>query len=229
MSAHPPMTAMLLAAGRGERMRPLTDDTPKPLLRVGGRALIDYHLAALAAAGFERVVVNTAWQGAKLREHVGEGRELGLSVRYSDEGEQALETAGGIAQALPMLGPRPFVVINADVYTDFPYARLTLPVGRYAHLVLVDNPPQHPAGDFALRAGRVYADGGPYLTFAGIGVYHPALFSGLPRRPARLAPLLARAMDAGRVSGEHYHGAWHDVGTPERLHALDSTLASQCP
>ena len=218
------MNALLLAAGRGERMRPLTDDCPKPLLRVGGRALIDYHLDALAAAGIRRVVVNTAWCAEQLHRHVGDGRAWGLEVRYSDEGERALETAGGIARALPMLGPAPFAVVNADIHTDYPFDRLRLPPGRLAHLVLVDNPPHHPDGDFALVDDRVRATGGPRLTFAGIGAYHPALFSGLPMVPQRLAPLLARAMADGRVSGERYPGTWHDVGTPGRLQALDRAL-----
>ena len=218
------MNALLLAAGRGERMRPLTDDCPKPLLRVGGRALIDYHLEALAAAGFHRVVVNTAWCAQRLHRHVGDGRAWGLEIRYSDEGERALETAGGIARALPLLGPGPFAAINADIHTDYPYERLALPPARLAHLVLVDNPPQHPGGDFALIGGRVRTAGEPRLTFAGIGVYHPALFSGLPTAPLRLAPLLAHAMAEDRVSGEHHAGRWHDVGTPERLRALDRAL-----
>ena len=219
------MHAMILAAGRGERMRPLTDDRPKPLLQAGGRALIDYHLDALARAGFARIVINTAWQGHQLREHVGDGRRWGVEVRYSDEGTQALETAGGIVRALPLLGPEPFLVVNGDTHTDYPFERAALPPGRHAHLVLVDNPAQHAAGDFALDDGRVSSTGGHRLTFAGIGVYHPALFAGLPDAPAPLAPLLRRAMAAGRVSGEHYRGAWHDVGTPERLRALDAALA----
>lgn len=218
------MNALLLAAGRGERMRPLTDDCPKPLLEVGGRPLIDYHLEALAAAGFRRVVVNTAWRGDRLRRHIGDGARWGLAVRFSDEGERALETAGGIARALPMLGPEPFAVINADIHTDYPFARLHLPPGRLAHLVLVDNPAQHPAGDFALVDGRVRGDGMPRLTFAGIGAYHPALFSGMPIAPRRLAPVLERAMAEDRVSGERHGGAWHDVGTPQRLRALDRAL-----
>ncbi len=218
------MNALLLAAGRGERMRPLTDDRPKPLLRVGGRALIDYHLAALAAAGCERVVVNTAWCAAQLHAHIGDGRAWGLDVRFSDEGGRALETAGGIARALPLLGPRPFAVINADIHSDYPLGGLSLPPGRLAHLVLVDNPPQHPHGDFALVDGRVRDDTEPRLTFAGIGAYHPALFRGLPIEPRRLAPILARAIADGRVSGERHAGAWHDVGTPERLQALDAAL-----
>ncbi|MEF8833251.1 MAG: nucleotidyltransferase family protein [Halofilum sp. (in: g-proteobacteria)] len=223
------MNAMILAAGRGERMRPLTDDRPKPLLGVGGRPLIDWHLDALARGGFTRVVINTAWQGRKLRAYVGDGGPRGLDVRYSDEGERALETAGGIARALPLLGPQPFAVINGDIYTDYPFADLTLPTGRLAHLVLVDNPPQHPDGDFGLDGARVTTDTSARLTFAGIGVYRPALFSGLPRRPLRLAPILERAIAAGLVSGEHYRGEWHDIGTPERLRTLDARLQRSHP
>ncbi len=223
------MNAMILAAGRGERMRPLTDDCPKPLLEAGGRPLIDWHLEALARADFRRVVINTAWQGEKLRAHVADGRAWGLDVRYSDEGDHALETAGGIAQALPLLGPRPFAVINGDIHTDYPFERLTLPTGHLAHLVLVDNPPQHPEGDFALNGARVTTGDDARLTFAGIGVYRPALFSGLPARPLRLAPILRRAIAAGLVSGEHYRGAWLDIGTPERLRELDQRLRRSHP
>lgn len=223
------MNAMILAAGRGERMRPLTDDCPKPLLDAGGRPLIDWHLEALARAGFGRVVINTAWQGEKLRAYVDDGRAWGLDVRYTDEGDHALETAGGIARALPLLGPRPFAVINGDIHTDFPFERLALPTGHLAHLVLVDNPPQHPGGDFGLDGARVTPGTRARLTFAGIGVYRPALFSGLPAQPLRLAPILRRAIGAGLVSGEHYRGAWHDIGTPERLRELDARLGQSHP
>ncbi|MDX1609389.1 MAG: nucleotidyltransferase family protein [Halofilum sp. (in: g-proteobacteria)] len=221
---------MILAAGRGERMRPLTDDTPKPLLTVGGRALIDHQLAALARAGFREVVINLAWLGERIRAHVGDGSAHGLSVRYSDEGERALETAGGIVHALDLLGDGPFLAVNGDLFTDCPYDRLRLPAGRLAHLVLVDNPDHHADGDFALGAdGSVTADGHPRLTYAGIGLFDPGLFAGIDGI-APLAPLLRQAAAAGRVSGEHYRGVWHDVGTPERLRALDRALASdpQC-
>ena len=223
------MNAMILAAGRGKRMRPLTDDCPKPLLAVGGRALIDWHLHALAAAGFGRVVINIAWQGAALQRHVGDGDRYGLAIRYSDEGAHALETAGGIARALPLLGPAPFVVINGDIHTDYPLDRLELRDGDLARLVLVDNPRQHPRGDFALAGDRVTHDGDRRLTFAGIGVYRPALFRGLPARALRLAPILDRAIEQGLVGGEHYRGDWHDIGTPERLRALDARLNAAVP
>lgn len=224
------MKAMILAAGRGERMRPLTDETPKPLLRVGGRALLDYHLAALARAGLREVVINLAWLGERIRDHVGDGSDLGLRVRYSDEGERALETAGGIVNALPLLGPEPFLVINGDVFTDYPFERAGLSPGRLARLVLVDNPPQHPEGDFTLAAdARVTNDPvtdnpGERLTYAGIGVFDPTLFAGHAGGVAPLAPLLRAAMAEGLVDGEHHRGRWHDIGTPERLAALDRRL-----
>lgn len=227
---------MLLAAGRGERMRPLTDAVPKPLLEVGGRALIEWHLARLAAAGFRDIVVNHAHLGSMIESRLGDGVRYGVRIRYSAEGE-ALETAGGIARALPLLGDEAFLVVNADIYCEFDFARLP-PVleamarnvaAELAHLVLVDNPPQHPGGDFALAAGRV-AEQGPRLTFSGIGCYRSELFAGVPRgAKARLAPLLREAIAAGRVSGERFAGRWVDVGTPERLAALDRDLRGVSP
>ncbi|KZE34342.1 N-acetylmuramate alpha-1-phosphate uridylyltransferase MurU [Crenobacter luteus] len=221
------MKAMILAAGRGERMRPLTDATPKPLLTAGSQPLIGWHLKSLAEAGVADVVVNHAWLGDQIEARLGSGAEWGVHIAYSAEGD-ALETAGGIATALPLLGEAPFIVVNGDVLTDFPFARLIDAARkldgerRLAHLVLVDNPAHHAAGDFSLAAdGRVLD--APGLTFAGVGVYHPALFAGLaPHRPARLAPLLRAAMAQGRVSGEHYRGLWRDVGTIERLAEADA-------
>lgn len=219
------MKAMILAAGRGERMRPLTDDLPKPLLAAGGRSLIDWHLAALAATGFTEVVINLGWLGPAVRDHVGDGNRWNLAVYYSDEGWPPLETAGGIVRALPLLGDAPFAVINGDIWTDYPRASLHLPPGRDAHLVLVDNPPHHADGDFTLAAdGAVGIDGDRQLTFAGIGVYAPALFCDLEDGPAPLGPLLRDAARAGRVSGEHYTGKWFDIGTPERLAELERLL-----
>jgi MurNAc alpha-1-phosphate uridylyltransferase len=214
---------MILAAGRGERMRPLTDRIPKPLLEAGGRPLIGHHLAALALAGVREVVVNHAHLGAQIERALGDGAAFGLRIRYSPE-EVALETGGGIFRALPLLGPAPFIVVNGDIWTDFDLARLRLAVGDLAHLVMVDNPAHHPAGDFALAGGRIRAEGGPKLTFSGIGAYHPALFDGCAPGRFPLAPLLRAAMAAGRVSGEHHTGRWIDVGTPERLAALDREL-----
>lgn len=219
------MRAMILAAGRGERMRPLTDDTPKPLLQAGGKPLIAWHLEALAAAGFTEVVINHAHLGAQIEQFVGDGGRFGLAVRYSVEGQgQALETGGGIFRALPLLGEAPFLVINGDIWCDYPYARLRELAVKEAHLVLVDNPPQHPLGDFLLRHGEVSEGDGERLTFSGIGVYHPALFAGCEGGAFALGPLLRRAMAHGTVSGEYYRGHWYDIGTPGRLAQLDAML-----
>ena len=220
------MKAMILAAGRGVRLRPLTDATPKSLLAVGGKALIVWHLEKLARAGFTEAVINHAHLGHMIEARLGDGSGFGLAIRYSPERE-ALETAGGIALALPLLGTDPFLVINADVYSDYDLAALSgVQLGdKLAHLVLVDNPAQHPRGDFALEAGCVREAGSPMLTFSGIGVYAPRLFGGIPANAkVPLAPLLRKAMAAGRVSGEHYRGRWHDIGTVERLRALDAEL-----
>lgn len=215
------MKAMILAAGRGNRLRPLTDTTPKPLIEVGGRSLLDHHLAALAAAGFTEVVINLAWLGERIQAAIGDGGHHGLRIHYSDEGSQALETAGGIVRALPLLGDAPFAVINGDIWTDYPRARLHPPEpGDLARLVLIDNPPHNPDGDFALAGDRIRADGSARLTFAGIGVYTPELFRDLADGVAALAPILRAAAQAGRVAGERYTGRWHDVGTVERLAAL---------
>ena len=218
------MRAMLLAAGYGKRMRPLTDHTPKPLLRVGGRRLVEWHLERLARAGFTEVVINTAWLGEQIEQTLGDGRAWGVRIRYSREGEP-LETAGGIRQALSLLGDEPFVVINADIWTDFDPASLSAPDGL-AHLVLVDNPAHHPQGDFHLAADGCLRDNGrPCLTFAGVGVYRPELFRELlPGEEAPLGPLLRRAMARGQVTGEYHDGRWFDVGTPERLAELDRLL-----
>jgi MurNAc alpha-1-phosphate uridylyltransferase len=219
---------MILAAGRGERMRPLTDHLPKPLLPVGGKRLIEYHLEALAAAGFSEVVINHAHLGEQIEQLLGGGERYGVSIHYSPEGE-ALETGGGIFRALPLLGDSPFVVVNGDVWCDYPFARLRAVVTTGAHLVLVPNPPQHPDGDFLLRQGAVFdkaqrSEGEQTLTFSGIGLYHPSLFDGCKAGAFPLAPLLRRAMAEGRVSGERFDGRWFDIGTPERLRELDQML-----
>ncbi len=211
---------MVLAAGRGERMRPLTDGTPKPLLPVRGKPLIVYHLERLAALGVREVVINLAWLGEQIRAALGDGAPWNLHIRYSDEGQQALETGGGIFQALPWLGPEPFMVVNADVFTDLDFASLRIADDALAHLVLVPNPPQHPNGDFALTAGRVQTRGSPRLTYSGIGLYRPALFEGCGAGKFPLKPLLDRAIHAGRLHGECYQGLWSDVGTIDRLEAL---------
>lgn len=217
------MKAMILAAGRGERMRPLTDKCPKPLLAVGGKRLIEFHLEALRAAGFDEVVINHAYLGEQIEQTLGDGSRYGLRIRYSAEGE-ALETGGGICHALPLLGDEAFLVINGDVWCDYPLASLREVPIELAHLVLVSNPPQHPRGDFILRKGRVLDGEEGRLTFSGIGVYHPRLFDGAPGGAFALAPLLRQAMATGAVSGEHYIGRWFDIGTPERLQQLDTLL-----
>jgi len=216
---------MILAAGRGERMRPLTDHTPKPLLPIAGKPLIVWHIEHLAAAGFTELIINHSHLGQQLEDALGDGDRWGVRIHYSAEGEgKALETGGGIYNALPLLGDEPFLVINGDVFTDLDYALLNMPDHCLASLVLVDNPPHHPAGDFLLADGQVNDGDGDKLTFSGIGVYHPALFVDCRAGAFRLAPLLRKAMSAGKVCGIHYTGHWADVGTPERYQLLDETI-----
>lgn len=218
---------MLLAAGRGERMRPLTDSCPKPLLPVGGRPLIAWHLRALAAAGFTEVVINLSWLGARIREALGDGAAHGVSLRYSEEGEPPLETGGGIRRALPLLGPDPFLLVNGDVFTDVDFRSLRLPEGSLAHLVLVPNPEHHPRGDFDLAAGRIVDGAGERLTYSGIGVIHPGLLEGSEDGRFPLLPWLLRAREAGRLTGERHDGYWLDVGTPARLAELEARLRAR--
>jgi MurNAc alpha-1-phosphate uridylyltransferase len=228
------MKAMILAAGRGERMRPLSDTVPKPLLRAGGKPLIVWQIERLVAAGIPEIVINHAHLGPQIEAALGDGGAFGARIRYSPEPPGALGTAGGIAQALPLLGYAPFVAVNGDIWCDYDYSQAAEIAGqlarraRLAHLVLVANPAHHPGGDFALNFGEVSRQGTPALTFAGIGIYQRALFSGLPAgTEAELAPLLRAAMDAGQVSGEYHFGRWTDVGTPERLAALDAELSQE--
>lgn len=229
------MRAMILAAGRGERMRPLTDRCPKPLLPAADKPLIVYHLERLAAAGFRDIVINYAHLGEQLVNALEDGRQWGLSITWSPEPAGALETAGGIRQALTHLDDgtdSPFLVMNGDIYCDWLIQSHTLATRDLAHLVLVDNPPQHPKGDFVLTGNRVATQSGEAsaLTFAGIGFYRPSLFSELiVGSAAKLAPLLRDAMTQGRVSGEHHTGRWEDVGTPERLALLDAELRARHP
>ena len=220
------MKAMILAAGRGERMRPLTDHTPKTLLEVAGRPLLHYHLDAIAKAGVKDVVINLSWLGEQIRDALADGGERNLNVLFSEEGHPPLETGGGIFRALPMLGPDPFVVINGDVWCDFPLDKLALADDDLAHLVLVDNPAHHPHGDFMLCDGRVLDDNNkkPRLTFSGIGMYRPELFADCADGAFSLIPVLKAAMDRGLVSGRYYSGAWMDIGTPERLAGLEVLL-----
>ena len=225
------MKAMILAAGRGERMRPLTDMTPKPLLTVAGEALIVRIIRSLARSGVADVVVNISHLGEQIEQALGSGSAFGVRIRYSRE-PVALETAGGIALALPLLGEEPFVVVNADICTDFDFARLRGRVtgNMRAHLVLVDNPPHHPRGDFALARDDVRDTGEDKLTFAGIGVYDPALFASVERGTRhQLAPLLRAAMADHAVSGEHHRGYWSDVGTPARLAEVDTIMRAGGP
>lgn len=231
------MRALILAAGRGQRMRPLTMATPKPLLQAGGKPLIAWHLEKLAARGVRQVAINTAHLAERFPETLGDGRRFGLHLHYLHEGNEPLETGGALLNALPWLGSEPFVVVNGDVWTDFDFAELRAAPASLAHLILVDNPAHHPGGDFRLDAeGRVHAEGAPRLTYAGIGVFHPGLLqdwravigesAGASLQPPRfpLAPLLRAAMARGAVTGQHHGGVWSDVGTPDRLAELDAAL-----
>jgi N-acetyl-alpha-D-muramate 1-phosphate uridylyltransferase len=221
------MKAMILAAGRGERMRPLTDAIPKVLLEVRGKFLIAWSIEALARSGVREIVINHAHLGHMIEAALQDGRRFGVAISYSREAE-ALETAGGIAQALPLLGDRPFLVVNGDLFCDFDFSRL---VGtdlrqNLAHLVLVPNPPHHPQGDFALNGAQVAESGQSKLTYSGMGLYRPELFSSIrPGSKGQIAPLLRAAMARGQVSGEMHRGVWHDVGTPSRLSALNERVA----
>ena len=236
------MKAMILAAGRGERMRPLTDHTPKPLLKIGGKSLIVWHLERLAYAGFKEIVINHAYLGEQIEQALGNGAQWGLSIQYSPE-KVALETAGGIANALHLLGGAPFLVVNGDTYTEIDFKSIALRASihkgtghaiKIVHLVLVDNPSQHPNGDFAIEFksqsdGVLKNEGGKnnigMLTFSGVGVYHPDLFADVVKgQPAKLAPLIRKAIDNHAATAQYYRGVWHDIGTPERLHQIDRWL-----
>ena len=220
------MNVMILAAGRGERLRPLTEATPKPLLEVGGQTLLGRHLNRLAGAGFTHAVINVSHLAEKITAHVGDGSRFGMRIDWSREAEP-LETAGGIAQARTLLGPAPFLLLNADIWCDYDYSRLRgFALGKsLAHLLLVPNPPQHPAGDFSLGSGGVGNGPAPRYTYAGIAVISPLLVAGVAvGQKAQLAPLWRAAADRGEVTGELYEGQWSDVGTPERLSALEARL-----
>ncbi len=220
--------AMILAAGRGERMRPLTDHTPKPLIAVGGRSLIEHHLINLAAAGVREFVINLGWLGARLREALGDGSRFGVTIAYAEEGWPALETGGGVFNALPLLGAAPFVLINGDVYADCNWSALlaraqSLAENDLAHLLLVPNPPHNPKGDFGLAQGRALNQPTEY-TFSGISVQRPELFQGCSGGAFPLVPLWRRAVEQQRVAGELFEGLWSDVGTPERLQEIEGRL-----
>jgi MurNAc alpha-1-phosphate uridylyltransferase len=219
------MKTMILAAGRGERMRPLTDTNPKPMLPLAGKPLIGHLIESLSRAGLRDLVINHAHLGERIVEHIGDGSRYGVRVAYSPESDGGLETGGGIFQALSLMTSDPFVVVNGDIWTDYPFAQLPPAINGLAHLVLVDNPSQHPQGDFVLSGNQVAEQGGERLTFGGIGVYRRALFSGCRPGKFPLAPLLRLAMARGAVTGEHYRGRWYDIGTPERLAELDRQLS----
>lgn len=219
------MKAMVLAAGRGQRLRPLTDELPKPLVPVGGRPLIAWHLAALARAGIREVVINLSWLGAKLRAALGDGHAYGVTIRYSEEGPVALETGGGIVQALPLLGAQPFLVVSGDIWTELDFGTLQLEPDALAHLVLIPNPPHHPRGDFGLQGDRVVLAESGRFTYGNVGIYRPEFFAGLSPARFPLVQPLQRAIAAGQVRGALFHGRWCDVGTPQRLAELNAELA----
>lgn len=223
------MKAMILAAGRGERLRPLTDHTPKPLLAVRGKALIAWHLEALARAGVREAVINLAWQGEQIRAALGAGERFGLTLQYSDEPAGALEAGGGIFKALPLLGSEPFILVNGDIHTDFDFAQLRIAAHSLAHLVVVPNPAQHPRGDFALLHDDLGEQGETRLTYSGIGLYRPQLFAGCEPGRFPLLPLLQKAIAERRLQGELYLGHWADVGTVARLAALNGSPAPRGP
>ncbi len=219
---------MILAAGRGERMRPLTDHVPKPLLTAAGKPLIEYTIKQLVAAGFNDIVINHAHLGLQIEQQLGNGNRFGANISYSPEGDLALETAGGIINALHLLGDDVFLVVNGDIATDFPFAELKDLTVDLAHLILVDNPAHHPEGDFGLdNTGLVVANGAEQFTFSGIGLYRPELFDNTPVGPSKLGPLLRHAIAGNRVSGQKMNGFWMDIGTPERLQELDFYYTQQ--
>ena len=218
------MRAMILAAGRGERLRPITDEIPKALVEVGGQSLLERHLERLGAAGFGTVVINLGWHGERIVERVGSGERYGVEVIYSEEGNDLLETGGGILKALPMLGDEPFLVVNADIFTDMPMPAPELSGDRLGHLVLVPTPDYRDRGDFDLVDGLIRRSERPELTYAGFAVYRPEFFAGCRLGRFSVVPLVYRAADAGRLSGSVHEGVWADIGTPERLAALRAQL-----
>lgn len=221
------MKAMILAAGRGERMRPLTDHIPKPLLTVAGKPLIAHTIEQLIAGGFTDIVINHAHLGQQIEKQLGNGQQFGANIAYSPEGDEALETAGGIIHALPLLGDKPFLVVNGDIATNFPYADLHEVSVALAHIVLIDNPDHNPQGDFGLANHNfVTNDGQPRYTFSGIGIYHPDLFKDTAPGKNKLAPLLRKAIAAEKVTGQYFGDFWMDIGTPERLQALEKHLTT---
>lgn len=223
------MKAMILAAGRGERMRPLTDHTPKPLLPVAGKTIIEHTITQLVSAGFNNIVINHAHLGQQIEDKLGNGRQFGATISYSPEGEQALETAGGIINALPLLGDDVFLVVNGDIATDFPFAELKNQAVDLAHLVLVNNPDHHPQGDFGLDSstGLIIDNCTEKFTFSGVGLYRAELFRNTPSGVSKLAPLLRQAIAGQRVTGQQFAGFWMDIGTPARLQELDFLMRAR--
>jgi len=220
------MKAMILAAGRGQRMRHLTENTPKPLLKINGKSLIEYQINRLVEAGFNDIVINLSYLGEQIEQALGDGQRYGATLHYSHEGEPMLGTGGGICKALPLLSDQPFLVVNSDVWTDYPFEKLRTHDFKLAHLVLVENPDHNTQGDFHLNNGYLYPSGHDHLTFSGIGVYHPDLFKDCQPVPFALAPLLKQAMQVKKVTGELFNGQWVDVGTPERLQHITTLISS---
>mgnify|MGYP006413305075 CR=1 FL=1 len=217
---------MILAAGRGERMRSLTDHCPKPLLKISGKPLIEYHLESLKCAGIEEIIINHAYLGEKIENALGKGHQFGVNISYSAEGDNGLETGGGITKALPLLGESPFIVINADIWTNYDFNQLTS-ISSLAHLVLVENPAHHPQGDFGLTNKLVTNQAAEQFTFSGIGVYHPELFKNCQPVKFKLAPLLRKTIEQQKVTGELFQGDWSDIGTPERLLDIEQQLEKE--
>lgn len=219
------MKAMILAAGRGERLRPLTDEIPKPLIKVAGKSLIEYHLLNLVSAGIKEIIINTAWLAEKIHQQLGDGSNYGITIQYSDEGE-ALETAGGIVNALPLLGNKPFLVVNGDIWCDFNFSELIpLKPGEQAHLILVNNPGHNQKGDFALQDNLIKNTGETMHTYSGIGLYSAEFFAEQNAGIVSLAPIIRNKCENDLVSGQFYDGRWTDVGTIERLQELEQQLA----
>ncbi len=218
------MRAMILAAGRGERLQPLTDEIPKPLIEVGGRTLLERHLDNVRSAGIKTVVINLGWLGDMIVERVGSGTQYGLEVVYSQEGDDILETGGGIHKALPMLGSQPFLVVNADIYTDMPVPEISLEDSCLGHLVMVPTPDYRECGDFNIDGGLIRNDANATYTFSGVAIYRPEFFAGCEAGRFSIAPMLREAADRGQLSASLYEGLWADAGTPDRLEALKASL-----
>jgi MurNAc alpha-1-phosphate uridylyltransferase len=216
--------AMILAAGKGERMLPLTKETPKPLLQIGDKSLIQYHIEALAEASVSEIIINTGRFGEKIEKVFGNGKEYGVNIRYSHEGSEPLGTGGGVLNALPLLGSSPFILINGDIYTNFNFSSLNSHTDNLAHIILVDNPAHNSNGDFTLHGGLVGEKDKIMLTFGGIGVYQPRFFYDGDKQMISFIPALRRVINQKKVTGEHYQGKWHDVGTPERLRSVNEEL-----